>query len=111
MSTEEISFEKMKFGLLRKLSNVLGISFEELIYTQPDLSPVLSKAGAVMSYTLSFRNPPSAKIQKKFEKISPGGKLHLDYYVLNDMLPTGPAGRSRSRKPFYSQKITLGIVL
>jgi hypothetical protein len=108
MPYHEISFEKMKFGLLRKLSNVLGISFEELINTQPMLSPVLSSAGMVKSYTVSFGAAPSLELQKKIKKISLDGKVHLDYYVLNEILPTGET--NNANKTFHSQKITLGII-
>ena len=111
MLDHAISFEKMKFGLLRNLSNVLGITFDEFINTHPDLSPVLSKNGAVKSYTVSFRTAPSVEVQNKIKKISSDGKIHLDYYILNDLMPNAAIGNVSSGKLFHSEKITVNIVL
>lgn len=111
MLDHEISFEKIKFGLLRKLSNVLGITFEELINTHPTLAPVFTEAGAVKSYTVSFASQPSAEIQKKIKKISPNGKVYLDFYVLNDILPIPEMRNSLMRQAYFTEKILLGIKL
>ena len=90
---------------------MLGITFDEFINTHPDLSPVLSKNGAVKSYSVSFRTAPSVELQNKIKRISSDGKVHLDYYVLNDLLPNTAIGNASSAKLFHSEKITLNILL
>lgn len=87
MITQTISFEQMEFGMFRKLSGSLGISFSEIIELEPVLFPVYTSDSVIIGYLASFDPSASKEIFKKIKGLSSGHSVFLGYYLINDLLP------------------------
>ncbi|MFT3908043.1 MAG: hypothetical protein QM737_01345 [Ferruginibacter sp.] len=87
MNNEIIRFEQMKFGMLRKLSGYLRISFAEIVAISPVIVPLPTAENIIKGYIVSFDPDAPAEIFEKIKKLSPGYSVFIGYYLLNELLP------------------------
>ncbi|MEO8770609.1 MAG: hypothetical protein ABI402_11005 [Ferruginibacter sp.] len=87
MIDQIIPFEKMKFGLLRRLSKCLDISFPEVTAIYPLLIPVFNNRKVIKYYVVSFGEGAPVIILNKIKKLSDSNTVCVGYYSINELLP------------------------